>query len=295
MTELEQFFVGYNRLHGRQRDMTGELRSADSPAHLARRALLALLDKTIEELGKNRRSDVAVHNIRKELKRARAALRMLRECVGVAEYRRDNALIRDAARPLTPIRDAKVLLQTLEQAQTKVKKGAASRGFFPFRRLLEEKRRLVRRQLRPADLATAARMLRGVRRRAAALPDGRLSAPRSRGLERAFKKARSAFAAAKHQGTDGSLHEWCKQTKYFANQLDMLRPLGRKLFEKSHRHATQLADCLGDDHDLAILTQHLSLHGALAQAVRPQRKRLQHRALRLGRRLYSGSAAHYRT
>lgn len=291
--------------------MTGGLPSAETPTRIARRALLAQLDKTIEELSRRRRSDAAVHNIRKELKRARAALRMLRECIGVAEYRRENALIRDAARPLTPIRDAKVLLQTLEHLESK--KGIGSRGFLSrIRTLFEGKRRLSRRQLRPAELTAAARVLREIRRRAAALPDSRLAAPHPRGLEHAFKKARSAFAVAKRQGTDESLHEWRKQTKYFANQLEILLPLGPKRFDKSQRHATQLADCLGDDHDLAILTEQISRHpegahppasnaevpGAearrLIRAVRRRREKLQRRAMRLGRRLYSGNAARYR-
>jgi CHAD domain-containing protein len=297
--------------------MTGGKPSAETPTHIARRGLLAQLDKTIEELGRRRRSDLAVHNIRKELKRARAALRMLRDCIGVVEYRRDNALIRDAAHPLTPIRDAKVLLQTLEQVGPK--KGADGRGFYlRFRKLLEEQRRLARRQLRSADLAAAARMLRGIRRRAAALPESRLAAPYARGLEHAFKKARSAFAVAKRQGTDESLHEWRKQTKYFANQLEMLLPLRPKLFANSHRHATQLADCLGDDHDLAILTEQVFWHAVgghtsasnteargaqapgtdarrLIGTVQRRRKKLQRRAMRLGHRLYSGQAARYRS
>jgi CHAD domain-containing protein len=289
-----------------ERHMTGVKTSAETPAHIARRALLAQLDETIEQLGQRRRSDASVHNIRKELKRARAALRMLRECFGVAEYRRENALIRDAARPLTPIRDAKVLLQTLEHLQSKG--GVGSTGFFSrLHKVFEAKRRLARRQLRPADLAAAARVLRGIRRRAAVLPDSRLAAPHSRGLEHAFKKARSAFAVAKRQGTDESLHEWRKQTKYFANQLEMLLPLGPKLFHKSHRHAAQLADCLGDDHDLAILTEQTfePAPGAhppashadvrqLSRTVRRRRKNLQRQAMRLGHRLYAGNAARYR-
>jgi CHAD domain-containing protein len=281
--------------------MTGGKPSAESPTCIAHRVLLAQLDKTIGKLGKRRRSDAAIHNIRKELKRARAALRMLRECIGVVEYHRDNALIRDAARPLTPIRDAKVLLQTLQQLEPKDEPG--SRGFFlRFRKLLEEKRRFARRQLRPGDLAAAARVLRGIRRRAAAVPESRLAPAHPRGLEHAFKKARSAFAAAKERGTDERLHEWRKQTKYFANQLEMLLPLGRKPFDKGHRHATQLANCLGDDHDLAILTEQISKHamgapGAearrLIRTVKGRRKQLQRRAMLLGRRLYSDRAARY--
>jgi CHAD domain-containing protein len=289
-----------------EKDMTGGLRSADTPTHIARRALLAQLDKTVEELSKRHRSDACVHNIRKELKRARAALRMLRECIGVTEYRRDNALLRDAARPLTPVRDTKVLLQTLEQLDSK--NGAGRRGFLPgFHKFLKDKRRRARRQLRPAELTAAVGVLRGIRRRAAALPAGRLASPRARGLEHAFKKARTAFAVARQCGTDESLHEWRKQTKYFANQLEMVLLLGSKLFKKSHEHARQLADCLGDDHDLAILTEQVHEHAAAADApavnkdvreligcVGRRRKKLQRRALHLGRRLYSGRAARYR-
>jgi CHAD domain-containing protein len=273
---------------------------------IAHRALLAQLDQTIEQLGKRRRSDVAVHNIRKELKRARAALRLLRECIGAVEYRRDNALIRDAARPLTPIRDANVLLQTLEQLQPSRESGGGECS--PrFRKVLEDNRRQARRQLRPADLTAAARVLSGIHGRVSALPASLLADRHPRGLVHAFKKARAAFAVAKRQGTDEHLHEWRKQTKYFASQLAMLLPLGRKHFDKGHRHATQLADCLGDDHDLAILTERISRFTAGAQlaaddaslqrlirTVRRRRKALQHRAMRLGRRLYCASAARYR-
>ena len=283
-----------------------KLPSTDTPAHIARRALLAELDSTVEQLCKPRRSDASVHNVRKELKRARAALRMMRECMGIKEYRRNNALLRDAARPLTPIRDAKVLLQTLEQLDSK--RGAGRGGFLArLHKILKAERRLAHRQLRPAELTAAVRVLRGIRRRAAALPQSRLANPRARGLEHAFKKARAAFAVAREQGSDESLHEWRKQTKYFANQLELLLPFGSRLFEKSHEHAKQLADCLGDDHDLAILTEHIVANAKAADApavisdvrkliggVARTRKKLQRRALHLGRRLYSGTAARYR-
>jgi CHAD domain-containing protein len=285
--------------------MTGGKLRAETPLHIAHRALLAQLDQTLEQLSKRRHSDVAVHNIRKELKRARAALRLLRGSLGVVEYRRANALIRDAARPLTPIRDAKVLLRTLAQLQPQ--KEAGRREFLRrFRKVLEDDRRLARRQLRLADLTAAARVLSGIRGRVAALPDSRLAARHSPGLEHAFKKARSAFAAAKGRGTDECLHEWRKQTKYFANQLEMLLPLRRKHFDKGHRHAAQLADCLGDDHDLAILTEQVCRFAMGARradtgahwligTVQRRRKALQHSAMRLGRRLYSGGASRYRT
>jgi CHAD domain-containing protein len=59
-------------------------------------------------------TDRSVHAARKEMKRARAALRLMRASLGDAAYRRMNGQVRDAARPLTPIRDASVLIRSLE-------------------------------------------------------------------------------------------------------------------------------------------------------------------------------------
>ena len=232
-------------------------------------------------------------------------MRLLRECIGVTAYRRDNALLRDAARPLTPVRDAKVLLDAVRREELRRRaKGADFVGRFCAG--LEQGRRAARRQLQAADLAGTARVLRGIRRRAAALPSDRLAKSDGKGLERAYKKARTAFTEAKRQGTDVSLHEWRKQTKYFANQLELITPFGPKQFGESQERAKDLADCLGDDHDLAILTEHIYSQAqgtaATSEEVRDlltflarKRKKLQARAMRLGQRLYSGNPARFQT
>src|SRR4030095_8200693 len=75
------------------------------------------LDKAVCALEKrNAPSDGAVHYARKQLKRARAGLRLLRDALPKASYSRENGELRDAARPLSPIRDARVMLDTLERA-----------------------------------------------------------------------------------------------------------------------------------------------------------------------------------
>lgn len=52
-------------------------------------------------------SDESVHSARKKLKRARAGLRLLPDAVGKSAYARENAQLRDAARPFGRVRDAK--------------------------------------------------------------------------------------------------------------------------------------------------------------------------------------------
>jgi CHAD domain-containing protein len=54
----------------------------------------------------------AVHEVRKCFKKARAALRLARDDLGEDVYRQENACFRDAARPLTEVRDAEVMLET---------------------------------------------------------------------------------------------------------------------------------------------------------------------------------------
>src|SRR5580698_10039159 len=111
--------------------MAEGLPTARAPMRNARRALVEQLDKAAAGLEDPRRS--SIHEIRKKLKRARAALRLLRDCLGEPVYRRENSRLRDAARPLTPVRDAKVLFATLHQHEPKkgrANPGAFMRGFY---------------------------------------------------------------------------------------------------------------------------------------------------------------------
>jgi CHAD domain-containing protein len=274
----------------------------------ARQALLAQLDKAIEGLSRRGRADQAIHDTRKELKRARAALRLLRKCIGVAEYRRENALIRDAARPLTPARDAKVLLDTLRRWDPR--KGSKNPGIFmhSFYGILRKQRHTAQLRLRRAPLIRSAGVLRAIRRRIAAFPEKRLQqANPTTGLERVYKSGYKAFAHVRKRRTDDGLHEWRKQAKYFEHQLYILVPFDRKRFTKSQKKAHRLADQLGDDHDLALLTQQILRHAARAKAgseddsaqtliscLARQRKALQRNAFQLGRRLYSSKPRRYR-
>src|SRR5205085_6461592 len=59
-------------------------------------------------------SDEAVHAARRRGKKARALLRLARAAMGERTYRRANGTLRDAARPLSELRDAVVLVHALD-------------------------------------------------------------------------------------------------------------------------------------------------------------------------------------
>src|SRR5437660_612910 len=97
--------------------MAAQLRKDESATASVRRMARKQLGKALDALGRGDQAlaDEAIHDARKRLKKVRAYLRLLRPVLGSRVYRRENAAIRDAAQPLTEIRDAKILVETLDK------------------------------------------------------------------------------------------------------------------------------------------------------------------------------------
>src|SRR5690242_12254472 len=84
---------------GQEQAMKGntEASSANPPAHL----LHAAVGEALEQLTKSQLiHDEAVHSARKSLKKARAALRLLRDGMSEAAYHTENAKLRDVGHVL---------------------------------------------------------------------------------------------------------------------------------------------------------------------------------------------------
>jgi hypothetical protein len=113
-----------------------------------------------------------VHAVRKEMKRARSVLRLMRRAVGDRAYRSANARVRDAARPLTPVRDAEVLLHTLDSIcrdDRQLREASAA-----LRSSLEESLRRSRGQLTRKSVLKSGASLRLAVRRLQGRPDHEL-------------------------------------------------------------------------------------------------------------------------
>ena len=74
----------------------------------------SLQDLSRPNLGPEELNEV-VHDVRKRLKKVRAVLRLIREELGEKTYRRENDRVRESAQPLCDIRDAQVLIETLDK------------------------------------------------------------------------------------------------------------------------------------------------------------------------------------
>jgi hypothetical protein len=256
-------------------------------------ALHGAIDDALRALRHEPLDDESVHAVRKHLKRARAALRLLRESVGEAAYHRENRRLRDASRPLSRMRDTRVIAQTLAALHHPIPAGERPALQELAARLAIEQHR-ARRQLERAPLDRIVRSLQAAGRIAQRWQKKRTARAAVRSdLKRTYRKARNAAAAARAQPSSESLHEARKQAKYLGSMLEILRP---RLAGggKARRGALSLAQILGDDHDLAVLQGKLDTLPDPAQdggdrllgRVEKRRRRLQSKAMREAKRLY---------
>ena len=269
---------------------------------VVRQELTEGLGRAARALRRGIRSDRRIHDIRKRLKYCRALLRLLRKSLGKEAYQRENARLRDAARSLVFVRDAAVLVQALDGLCPRSSDGKTFCS--AVRTALRRESRERHEQLRRKALLSSAMAVSDVARRMRMLPQAQLTrADPAKAVKRAYRTSRRAMTAAEQQCSRDSLHEWRKQVKYFASQLKSLSPIlskGRGL-GNTRKQSNRLADCLGDDHDLALLhdkiIQHRKLGGAadaqvdaLLQQLAQRRVKLQRKAYRRGKRLFAVSA-----
>ena len=269
--------------------------------HIAKH-LRKQVEGALESLAKARVSDEDVHKARRSLKKARAALRMLRPGIPDAQYRSLNTTLRDAARPLSQVRDSKVLLDTLHGLEERYGEPAHSLKLAGFKQVLNQERTALAHQVTAAKtgaLAHSRRMLRESLQVIARLPVGKKDhwMTFGEGLRRVYRKARRAMAEAHQKQEAATFHEWRKEVKYLRYELELLEPLWPGVIGELADQAHKLSDYLGDEHDLTVLGEAVTAkrdlirdeasQSALLALIAKRQRELREKALLLGPRLFA--------
>jgi len=240
----------------------------------------------------------AVHSVRKEIKKARAILRLVRPCMGRSAYRKAARDLREAAQDLSPMRDRLVTLQAMQDLRDGLRD---ERGATPFGNLVSALRQRCRQEerrfRRERVVKQAARILV---RSAKCL--GRLS-PRKKGwralvagLKRSYRAGRRAYTEVIAEPTPENLHEWRKRVKDLWYQLRLLRRVAPGELENRIKDLKALSDYLGDGHDLFMLQETVGALwrgvsqadelGALRGLAERRQDRLSCKAKAIGKRVY---------
>jgi CHAD domain-containing protein len=275
--------------------MAATLKSGESVGAGMRRVARKETSKALEQLQSiGDDADEAVHDARKRFKRIRALLKLVRCEIGEKSYQRENARFRDAGRPLTEVRDARILLDTLDDLVKRLTSKVPKQSLAAARRTLQEHYEEVKRRVldeQPAVQDIVETVCKG-KRRAKRWPIGRGWRVLKAGLAQGYKRARQAYSVATKDSTPENLHECRKRAKDWWHQLEFLDPIQPRLIRRMAQRMHDLADALGDDHDLHVLEQFLSSEprrkgmekalAILAQPIAHRRSLLQERAMKLG-------------
>jgi CHAD domain-containing protein len=245
--------------------------------------------------------DEAAHDARKRTKKLRALLRLTRPELGNKVYRRENAALRDAARLLSPVRDAWVLIEALDDLVAPPDENLSPEAVQGFRALLAaEHRKLQTGMEEHGALAEATAAYEAVLARVSGWPlkDHGWSSLDD-GVDAVFRGGRQAMTRADTKGRAEDFHEWRKQVKYLRHQFGLLREVWPDVLDAMEGTADELGERLGADHDLAVLRERVETEPSLAPVVRRalmgridnRRKEHQENALVLGGRLYAEKPA----
>ncbi len=239
---------------------------------------------------------VTVHEVRKHLKKLRAAMRLAVSEVGKNRHKREDRCVREIGRLVSDLRDAQVRLQTLIQLRDETAKSSADNHFTRLEELLSLERESFSAAFDGWQKQAIPKLER-VEEGLSKWPLDRITGKQVCGaVEKIYKRGQRGLARTIKKPVPENFHAWRKRVKDLWYQLRILQPLNRVVLEEMAHDVEVLAELLGREHDFDFLLTRLekesgddALRGELAQLPKTIRKRgkwLRRNALELGRSFY---------
>ncbi|OLP46575.1 CHAD domain-containing protein [Rhizobium oryziradicis] len=208
--------------------------------------------------------DDAVHRARRRLKRARALYRLI-AAASPDLRRRENIRLRDIARHLATLRDASALIESLHYLQSFADNADEQQALHQALSMLDtqkgESTDSADQTLQNAATACrdAADLLNSTD-----IPLRRAKAARivQKAWKKLLAKAHHAILACEEGFEPESFHTLRKATQTYWMYLSLLRDLWPSAFALKRQSAKQLADVLGHENDLAMLSAAIDAQAA---------------------------------
>lgn len=235
----------------------------EDPVESIRRVAKGRVDSAVGSLRKGKSEDraAAVHTARKDMKKMRSVLRLVRDELGRKTYREENRRYRDAARLLSSARDSEVLAGTLRSVlEDYPEEGPSVQNLV---RELDQRRARASAEGEGSIEATmdeaAERIATGGQR----IPDWPLESSGWQlfepGLKRCYAAGRKDLSRIEKQlrrdrrPESEVMHDFRKRVKDLWYATRLLREAWPAGLEGPEEESSRLADLLGDYNDLSVL------------------------------------------
>jgi CHAD domain-containing protein len=243
---------------------------------------------------------ITVHEVRKHLKKLRAAMRLASGTVGKDCHARQDRCVRKIGRSVSDLRDAQVRLQTFIELRDQSGKHSEQQPFSRTEELLS-----LERESFSAAFAgwqtQAIPQLERVKSRLMNWPlEGLAWKEVCEAVAKIYQRGQRRLAKTIADPVPENFHAWRKRVKDIWYELRILQPLNRVVLQQMAHDAEILGELLGREHDLDFLLARLKKESAdetledelaqLEKLIGKQGRRLRRDALELGRRFYAEPA-----
>jgi CHAD domain-containing protein len=282
--------------------MAFQLDPAKNLSENARKLGARQIDAVLKRLAIKSKQARAVHEARKTMKRLRALLRLIKPALDKKTFRVNEEQLKEIGRSLSGARDIQAMLECIAKLEAAEPDAAKEPVGIALKDHLEIQRREAESELLGRSGSGLQKQLRQVKKAFAGLQiEGVGAEIIFTSIQKDYAAARDAFHHAYEAERDEAFHEWRKLVQRHWRQLLLIEAGWPSMIRQQINIVNELADMLGDDHDLYMLADRIrgadkalgnqKQIDAYLALCRSRQEILRMRAKLLGERLFSEKPA----
>jgi CHAD domain-containing protein len=237
-----------------------------------------ILDKLHDEGAKHimarSRQHISVHELRKNIKKIRAILRLIRHEIGNEKYHKLNIQYRNLAAEIAILRDDTSQVELLDSMKERVQNHSISRTIAKAMNQVKRKRKnnfaSFYKEKRHKKVYDHILFCKEEVHKLEISGNPDLFILKS--LKRIHSRARSAMEVSGFMKSDETYHYWRKQVKYLMYQMTILGIAWPAYFKAYTYELNKLSNLLGKLHDLNLFNEHI--HDEKLIVLKPAQKRV---------------------
>jgi len=241
--------------------MSYRLENSETLSFGLKRIVLELIDNSVFNFAKGNGSlNEDVHETRKNFKKTRTVLRLIRSDIGVESFRIENSFYRDSGRVLSDLRDSTVLIQTFDKLLKNSELEMSNFDFSIFRNFLVEKHKNISasKHKKSEVINSLSTELLLARSRVFDWPiSGDKFKIIKKNLQLIYEEGQVYMYAVFNEAIKENVHEWRKRVKNLWYSMRILSNLWPEIMSPLVTLLGKLSDNLGDTNDMFLLKERI--------------------------------------
>jgi CHAD domain-containing protein len=241
--------------------MSYQLENNETLSFGLKRIVLERIDKSIFDISKeNGVINEEIHDARKNFKKIRTVLRLVRSKLGNDSYQIENSFYRDAGRTLSALRDSTVLIYTFDKLIKNLVYDYDKLDFSSFKDFLNNRHEQISSTTSSANgvIPTLSTEMILARSRIFDYPfSGDNFKLIYYDLQRIYEKGQVQMRKCLEEAIKENVHEWRKRVKDLWYSMRILSNIWPEIMSPLVDMLAKLSDILGDANDLFLLKQEI--------------------------------------